>query len=117
MGIQQNTMWQQPPPQSSTNPFAAPSGPSVRDCPLFFFSVNQLLLVYRQVLFRVLCRLHTFVESFFFSLFFLSSRFSNASTFNPLFFFSLSRRCRRTSQQRFIYIRPHFLQIFFFASL
>jgi len=30
MGVQQNTMWQQPPPQTSltTNPFAAPSGPS-----------------------------------------------------------------------------------------
>jgi len=30
MPIQTNNMWQQPPPQaSSTNPFAAPSGPSV----------------------------------------------------------------------------------------
>jgi hypothetical protein len=30
MGIQQNTMWQQPPPQSSsTNPFAAPGGSSM----------------------------------------------------------------------------------------
>jgi len=39
MGVHQNTMWQQaPPPQtSSTNPFAAPSGQSVRDCPLIFF--------------------------------------------------------------------------------
>jgi hypothetical protein len=37
MGVQQNTMWQQPPPQqSSTNPFAAPSGSSVRDYARFF---------------------------------------------------------------------------------
>lgn len=39
MGMQQNTMWQQPPPSqaNSTNPFAAPSGQSVCDCSLFFY--------------------------------------------------------------------------------
>jgi hypothetical protein len=103
MGVQQNTMWQQPPPQSTaaTNPFAAPSGPSVSDCPLLFFFLCQSAAICRQViLYRVLRCPHIFVGCFFsLSLArFLSLCFSNADISNPLFFFlSLSRRCRRTS--------------------
>jgi hypothetical protein len=80
MGVHQNTMWQQaPPPQtSSTNPFAAPSGQSVRDCTLIFFLFSTKFFV-----------AYTYLSSIFFLSLsvFLSSCSSNTNTFNPLFFF------------------------------
>lgn len=54
MGVQQSPMWQQPAPQSSssTNPFAAPSGPSVRDCcSLNKFSLPKSVPIYSWAMF------------------------------------------------------------------
>lgn len=78
--MQPNTMWQQPPPQSSsTNPFAAPSGQSVRNCSLhlflayiFFFSISFFALALALSLIL-----------FFFS--YLKSSVKQRSSFNPFF--------------------------------
>src|SRR5277367_3666380 len=114
MGVQQTPMWQQPSPQSSapTNPFAAPSGPSVRDC----CSLNKRFLA---LLMSNVCLEFFVAHTYFFSLSlsrFLSSCLSNTDTVNPFIFFllslSLARRCRRTSQNdlfTFAYIFLQFL--------
>ena len=122
MGVQQNTMWQQPPPQaSSTNPFAAPSGPSVRGFLLFSFLFlhNQLLFVVGYF-FLSSSLLPTYICSvFFFSLFsYLCASVKRAQSLiyfflSPSLFLPRSRAVRRqTTQIRFICIHLHFLRSF-----
>jgi hypothetical protein len=86
MGVQQNTMWQQPPPQaSSTNPFAAPAGSSVCDYNPFFLVISQLLSAFEQFY----CP-HIFVEHFFSLSLFLRTSETQAYSTLYFFFFSLS---------------------------
>ena len=87
MGAPQNNMWQQPAPQSSvaTNPFAAPSGPSVRNHLLNFFT-SSTVYPWANFCFEFslpLVRPHRHF-SFLAPFLSLSSCLNSASTFNPL---------------------------------
>ncbi|UJR35619.1 hypothetical protein I4U23_028369 [Adineta vaga] len=88
--VQQNTVWQQPPPQaSSTNPFAAPTGSSVCNFLLFFLLSLSFTIScsYSSTSSSLFFCPHIFTKYFFLALF-LSLCFNYASTFTHLFFFS-----------------------------
>ena len=73
MNVQQNTMWQQPPPQSAaaTNPFAAPSGPSVRHYPLLYFFIHSAAICLRVILYFEFFITHIHFSGIFFLPFFI----------------------------------------------
>jgi hypothetical protein len=114
MGVQQNTMWQQPPPQqSSTNPFAAPSGPSVRDYSRFFSSPISFDLSSGNFYLEFFVP-HAYLFSIFFlSLFsYLCASVMHAYS-NINFFFSLTRRLS-TNESDMVYLHSPTFSSFFF---